>query len=135
VKQWNVSIEHALSHNDIETLGYVGSSGDDLIRREIGGPGSTSSSLLALGTNHGDSNYNSLQAQYRRRLASGLQALLSYSWSHSIDNSSTDAGLYWAGSGLQLAQDRASSDCQGARAHITGLGYGRNVSRPDRVSD
>jgi hypothetical protein len=112
-----------LSHNDIVTLGYVGSSGDDLIRREIGGPGSTSSSLLALGTNHGDSNYNSLQAQYRRRLASGLQALLSYSWSHSIDNSSTDAGLYWAGSGLQLAQDRASSDFDIQHSFTAGFSY------------
>lgn len=123
VKQWNASIEHAFNRNDIVTLGYVGSSGNDLIRREIGGPGSTSSSLLALGTNHGDSDYNSLQAQYRRRLASGLQALLSYSWAHSIDNSSTDAGLYWAGSGLQLAQDRASSDFDIRHSFTAGFSY------------
>ena len=123
VKQWNVSIEHALDRNDIVTLGYVGSSGDNLIRREIGGAGSTSSSLLALGTNHGDSEYHSLQAQYRRRLASGVQALVSYSWSHSIDNSSTDAGFYWAGSGLQLGQDRASSDFDIRHSFTAGFSY------------
>ena len=123
VKQWNVSIEHALDRNDIVTAGYVGSSGSDLIRREIGGAGSTNSSLLALGTNHGDSEYHSLQAQYRRRLASGLQALVSYSWSHSIDNSSTDAGFYWAGSGLQLGQDRGSSDFDVRHSFTAGFSY------------
>jgi hypothetical protein len=123
VKQWNASIEHAFSRNDIVTVGYAGSSGEDLIRREIGGPGSTNSSLLALGTNHGDSEYHSLQVQYRRRLASGLQALVSYSWSHSIDNSSTDAGFYWAGSGIQLGQDRGSSDFDVRHSFTAGFSY------------
>jgi hypothetical protein len=123
VKQWNVSIEHAFDRNDVVTAGYVGSSGGDLIRREIGGPGSTNSALLALGTNHGDSQYHSLQAQYRRRLASGVQALVSYSWSHSIDNSSTDAGLYWAGAGLQLGQDRGSSDFDVRHLFSAGFSY------------
>jgi len=123
VKQWNASIEHAFDRNDVVTAGYVGSSGDSLIRREIGGPGSTNSSLLALGTNHGQSDYQSLQAQYRRRLTSGVQALVSYSWSHSIDNSSTDAGLYWAGSGLQLGQDRGSSDFDIRHSFTAGFSY------------
>ncbi|HTA67302.1 MAG TPA: TonB-dependent receptor [Bryobacteraceae bacterium] len=123
VKQWNASIEHAFDRNDIVTAGYVGSSGGNLIRREIGGPGSTNSSILALGTNHGESEYQSLQMQYRRRLASGLQALVSYAWAHSIDNSSTDAGLYWAGSGLQLSQDRASSDFDVRHSITAGFSY------------
>ena len=123
VRQWNASIEHAFDRNDVVTAGYVGSSGDNLIRREIGGPGSTNSSLLALGTNDGRSHYQSLQAQYRRRLASGLQALVSYAWSHSIDNSSTDAGLYWAGSGLQLGQDRGSSDFDIRHSFTAGFSY------------
>lgn len=123
VKQWNASIEHAFDRNDAVTLGYIGSTAGDLIRREIGGPGSTNSSLLALGTNHGESQYNSLQAQYRRRLASGLQAIASYSWSHSIDNSSTDSGLYWAGSGVPLGQDRGSSDFDVRHLFTAGFSY------------
>jgi hypothetical protein len=123
VRQWNVSVEHAFDRNNIVNIGYVGSSGSDLIRRELGGEGSTNSSLLALGTNHGASQYNSLQAQYRRRLASGVQALLSYSWSHSIDNSSSDSGLYWAGSGLQIGQDRASSDFDVRHLFSAGFSY------------
>jgi hypothetical protein len=123
VRQWNVSIEHAFDRNDIVTAGYVGSSGGNLIRREIGGPGSTNVSLLALGTNHGQSDYHSFQAQYRRRLAGGVQALASYAWSHSIDNSSTDAGLYWAGSGLLVQGDRGSSDFDVRHSFTVGFSY------------
>ena len=42
--------------------------------------------------NYGTSDYNSLQLQFRRRLAEGLQVLASYSWAHSIDSGSTGAG-------------------------------------------
>jgi hypothetical protein len=123
VKQWNAALEHAFGRNDVVTAGYVGASGGNLIRREIGGPGSTNTSLLALGTNHGQSDYQSFQAQYRRRLAGGLQGLASYAWSHSIDNSSTDAGLYWAGSGVQLGRDRASSDFDVRHSFSAGFSY------------
>jgi len=110
VKEWNVSVEQAFSDHDVLSLGYIGSSSDNLIRRELGGPGSTSSVLIALSTNHGSSEYHALQAQYRRRLSRGLQGLVSYAWSHSIDNSSADSSLFWAGQPLTPAQDRASSD-------------------------
>jgi len=110
VKQWSASVEHALDDRDVVSAGYAGSSGANLIRREMGGPGSTPSLWLALATNHGSSDYHSFEAQYRRRLARGVQALVSYAWSHSIDNSSTDAGLYWAGAGVTASGDRASSD-------------------------
>jgi hypothetical protein len=38
--------------------------------------------------NAGTSDYDALQLQFRRRLASGLQVLASYSWAHSIDTAS-----------------------------------------------
>ena len=123
VKQWNFSLDHALDDRNVLSIGYVGSSGRDLIRREIGGLGSTATDWYALATNHGSSQYHSLQAQYRRRMARGVQALASYAWSHSIDNSSTDAGLYWAGSGLTPAQDRATSDFDVRHALTAGFTY------------
>src|SRR5260370_13921064 len=109
VKQWNASIGQAFSDGDVLSVGYIGSSSDNLIRRELGGAGSTSSLLVALSTNHGSSEYHAMQAQYRRRLSRGLQALVSYAWSHSIDNSSADSSLFWAGSSLTPAQHRPSS--------------------------
>jgi hypothetical protein len=123
VKQWNVSLEQAFSDHDVLSLGYIGSSSDNLIRRELGGQGSNSSVLVALSTNHGSSEYHSLQAQYRRRLSRGFQTLASYSWSHSIDNSSADSGLFWAGSSLTPSQDRASSDFDVRHSFSAGFTY------------
>jgi hypothetical protein len=76
----------------------------------MGGPGSSERDWLALATNHGKSDYHGLQVEYRRRLARGWQARAAYSWSHSIDNSSTDSVLHWAGPGWEAASDRGSSD-------------------------
>jgi len=123
VKQWNVTVEQALGDHDVLSIAYAGSSGQDLIRREIGGEGSTATDWFALATNHGLSNYHGLQAQYRRRLARGVEALVSYAWSHSLDNSSTDSGLYWAGSGLKADRDRASSDFDVRQSLTAGFTY------------
>lgn len=123
VRQWNVSVEHAFDDHDTLSLGYAGSSGRGLLRREVGGEGSSDTEILALATNDGSSIYHSLQAQYRRRLAHGLQAIGSYAWSHSIDNSSSDGGLFWAGSGLLPRQDRASSDFDVRQVATAGFSY------------
>ena len=123
VKQWNVSVERAFNDRNVVSLGYAGSAGGDLIRREVGGAGSVPTEWLALATNKGWSKYHSLQAQYRRRLSGGVEALASYAWSHSIDNSSTDSGLYWAGSGLTPAQDRAASDFDVRHALTAGFTF------------
>jgi hypothetical protein len=110
VGQWNASIERSLSARDFVSLGYAGSAGWRLIRREIGGPGTTPTNWEALTTNNGRSNYHALVAQYRRRVAQGLGALVSYSWSHALDDASSDSFLFWAGPGSGLARDRGSSD-------------------------
>src|SRR5260370_21436679 len=89
----------------------------------MGGAGRVPSALLAIATNHGSSTYQALEAQYRRRMTRGLQAQVAYAWSHSMDNSSTDAGLYWAGSGLNPAQDRASSDFDVRHTLTAGFTY------------
>jgi len=110
VKHWNASFEHAFAGRDLFSVAYAGSAGRRLVRREMGGQGSTETFWLAVATNHGSSNYHGLQAQYRRRLSRRLQGLVSYTWSHSLDNSSSDALLYWAGEGVAGRPDRASSD-------------------------
>lgn len=110
VRQWNVSLDRALGAHDYVSLGYVGASGRELIRREVGGPGSEPNSWLALTTNNGFSNYQALQFQYRRQLARGVQASAAYAWSHSIDNDSSDASLLWAGAGASPNFDFGNSD-------------------------
>ncbi|HEV3196296.1 MAG TPA: carboxypeptidase regulatory-like domain-containing protein [Bryobacteraceae bacterium] len=106
VKQWNVSVERSLGTHDVASIGYVGADGNDLVVREIG-PLADPRSYIALTTNYGQSNYQALQFQYRRQFARGLQSQVSYAWSHSIDNDSSDAFLLWSAPGFS---DRGSSD-------------------------
>jgi hypothetical protein len=110
VGQWNVSVDRALGPHDTVSVGYVGSAGYGLIRREVGGLGSTVNSPAALTTNNGHSNYQSFEAQYRRKMTAGLDALVSYTWSQSIDNDSSDAFLVWTGPGMGRFSDRGPSD-------------------------
>ena len=110
VGQWNLHLERALSAHDTLSLGYVGAGGYDLVRREVGGIGSTVTSPLAITTDNGASRYHALEAQYRRRFAAGLDASVTYTWAHAIDNDSSDAYLMWTGSRMTPASDRANAD-------------------------
>ncbi|MEI9972792.1 MAG: hypothetical protein WDO73_12460 [Ignavibacteriota bacterium] len=64
--------------------------------------------------NDASSSYHALQVQFNRRLSNRLHVLLSYTWSHSIDNLSNDS--QYLGETRSLAQyldpniDRGSSD-------------------------
>ncbi len=120
VGQWHISLEQAFGTRSTASLGYAGARGWHLVRRELGGPGSTPTSLIALTTNNGTSSYHALQFQYRRSVTRGLQALAAYSWSHSIDNDSSDAFLMWAGRG---AGDRGSSDFDVRHSFIASASY------------
>ena len=93
--QWNVSLDQALGKNQVLTLSYVGSSGRRLIQEQ-------QYSLHSLNSNFGTvilipggitSNYQSLQAKFQRSISNGLQALASYTWSHSLDFGSNNASL------------------------------------------
>ncbi len=123
VRQWSAALEHAFSPRIAGTVVYAGSEGRDLVRREMGGPGTTDTVRLALATNHGASKYNALQMQTRIRPAAGWQGLISYSWSHSIDNSSTDSLLHWAGRGFSPDRDRGSSDFDARHSATAALTY------------
>jgi hypothetical protein len=110
VANWSGSVERAIGTSDVVSISYVGSVGRDLLRRELGGPGTTDTTWVVLATNHGDSHYHGLQVEYRRRPARALEARVAYSWSHSIDDSSTDSLIHWNGGGQTASRDRGSSD-------------------------
>jgi hypothetical protein len=93
--QWNVSLEQALGTTQALTLSYVAANGRRL-------PAEQSLSLTALNPNFGGvvylqsgitSNYQGLQAQFQRKMTRGIQALASYTWSHSLDFGSTYSAL------------------------------------------
>jgi hypothetical protein len=122
VMQWNVSLEHGFGSHDVVSLGYLGSTGNHLLRREM----SDSANLhnyVVLTTNRAGSDYDALQFQYRRHVASGLDATASYSWSHSLDNDSSDTFLFWSGEGASAAGDHASSDFDVRHSLTAALSY------------
>jgi len=110
VAQWNVSLEHEFTVHDVVSLGYVGSAGRGLIRRELGTPADSANTFTALTNNNGEADYDALQAQYRRRFQGGLELQGSFTWSHSLDTDSSDSFLVWTGPGSPAYNDHASSD-------------------------
>jgi hypothetical protein len=123
VKQWSGAVEHAFGRGHFLSAAYEGAAGEQLLRREFGGFENTETLQLALATNHGWSAYHGLQVQYRVKTGHGWSGLASYSWSHSIDNSSSDSLLYWAGSGLKASGDRGSSDFDVRHAFNAAVSY------------
>ena len=99
--QWNVAAEQALGTQQSMTVSYIGAAGRRLIQTAAVGSPNPAFYIAQLVTNTGTSDYDALQLQLQRRLSHGLQALASYSWSHSIDTAS--AGSIGSGSNALLA--------------------------------
>jgi hypothetical protein len=86
--QWTVALEQALGAQQALSITYVGAVGRRLIQSaEVFAPNANLGSALLV-SNAATSDYNALQVQFQRRLSRGLQALASYTWSHSIDEGS-----------------------------------------------
>jgi hypothetical protein len=91
--QWNASIQQALGNSQALTVSYVGSNGRRLLEEnEIQNVNPNFPDMLFVRSGL-TSHYDALQVQFQRRLAAGLTALASYTWSHSIDFGSNDAAL------------------------------------------
>jgi hypothetical protein len=94
--QWNVSIEQALGRAQSLTASYVASAGMRLLRQDFLYDFSQKFQNVQTLRNASTSNYQSLQLQFNRQLSHGLQALASYTYSHSIDNQSDAENVYAA---------------------------------------
>jgi hypothetical protein len=96
--EWNTAIEQALGKKQTLTLTYLGSGAHSLLTEylyypaQLGNTNFKTSGLAYITQNQASSGYNALQIQYDHHLSNGLQALLSYTWSHSIDNNSSNFG-------------------------------------------
>lgn len=92
IYQWNVALERRLGKNQTITATYVGSAGTQL--QYQGGllvPGRIYDIETTLSA--GSSRYNSAQFLYSARMFHGLDAQVSYTYSHSIDNNSDNVSL------------------------------------------
>jgi carboxypeptidase family protein len=92
IYQWNATIEQHFGSGSVLSLGYAATRGTNLMRVQTSPEYSDAFDVVSQATNGATSSYNGLQAQFRKRLSDRLQMQLSYTWSHSIDTASNDAG-------------------------------------------
>ena len=128
--QWNASIEQQLGADQTLSVSYVGSQGKRLLLarqyypERVDNPNfPVGSSFLYATINGASSNYNALQTQFRRHFSKGLQILSSYTWSHAIDDATsnfTASTLLRASSNYDIRhnfQTAISYDLPGAYSH------------------
>jgi hypothetical protein len=90
---WNASLEQALGRSQSFSISYVGANGRKLLEldsMDVSAYNPNFSTIYEY-KNGLTSSYNSLQVKYQRQVARGLQALASYTWSHSLDYGSFNA--------------------------------------------
>jgi len=124
--QWTTSFQQQLGAQQTLSISYIGSLGRRLIQSaKVFSPNPAFYSTDLIG-NTAESNYNALQVQFQRRLSHGLQALASYTWSHSIDDGSN--GAFGIGSNafvpkLTANSNRGTSDFDRRNSFSAGLTY------------
>ena len=95
--QWNASLDQGIGQAQTVTISYIGAAGRRLlVNQNYFQPLAewpTVKIPISIQRNVGQSSYNALQAQYRRRLRQGLEALASYTLANSRDNGSADNAL------------------------------------------
>ncbi len=120
--EWNAALERSFGKADVLTATYVGAGARKLMRQDYyNAPNPNFTSNFDLMRNGASANYDALQAQYRHRFAHGLQTLLSYTWSHSIDNVSSDA--YYANVPPGESSDRGSSTYDIRQTFVGAVSY------------
>ena len=96
-------------------------------------PNANFASTFILTENDAHSNYNALQLQFRRPVSSRLQALLNYTWSHSLDNASNDVINAVSNSVISTANDYASSSFDVRQSFSGALVYSFPAASKGRV--
>jgi hypothetical protein len=135
--QWNAALEQSLGSSQSLSATYVGAVGRDLLRvTDLVSP-NPDFGYVNVTSNTATSNYNALQLKFERRLSHGLQALASYTWSHSIDIASTDALANYLDTPSSVANpniDRGNSDFDIRHAFTAGVTYNLPTSESNNVT-
>jgi hypothetical protein len=122
--QWNVALEKAFSQKQAISATYVGQAGRSLLREQaLFQPNANFTGEFVLTGNDAFSNYQALQVQFRKTFVSSFQALLNYTWSHSLDNSSNDQVIGFSGTVISAGRDYASSDFDSRHSFSGAVSY------------
>jgi hypothetical protein len=130
--EWNGTLEQSLGSTQSVSVTYIGALGRDLLRVTNLLPSNANFAFVGVIDNSATSDYQALQLKYERRLSKGLQALASYTWSHSIDIASTDAIANYLNTPSSVANpniDRGNSDFDIRHAFSAGMTY--NLPTPE----
>ena len=124
--QWNASVEQALGGAQTLSISYVASHASRLLRQSYfttTNPNFVPGAAIVLTSNGLTSDYDSLQAQFRRRLSRGLTSLASYTWSHCLDYGSQNYALN-AGTGTVFdTYERGNCDFDVRHSLSAGFSY------------
>lgn len=124
--EWSVALEQALGRAQSLSLTYIGALGRDLLRTTNLVSVNPNFAFVNVTDNSATSDYHALQAKLQRQLSHGLQALASYTWSHSIDIASTDAFATYLDTPTSIASpnvDRGDSDFDIRNSFTAALTY------------
>jgi len=89
--EWSLVADQSLGRTTTFTVGYVGNDGEKLVAASTYyGNAQQLAQILNLYTNRSHSDYQAMQAQVTSKIGSRFQARASYTYSHALDNSSTD---------------------------------------------
>jgi len=113
-RQYSFAIEQPIGAGNSLSVSYVGAAGRRLARVESLRPQvlrNANFTRVDAVNNDGYSDYNSLQMQFKRRVARGLQALLAYTWAKSLDTASDESitNLQAQSARLNPSSDRGPS--------------------------
>jgi hypothetical protein len=103
----SAAVEQNLGRGQTFSATYVGEFGRHLLRNKTLVNPNANFGTVYVTLSNSSSNYHALQLQYQRRLAGRWQTMASYTFSHSIDDTSGD-GYFTAP--VSPAIDRGSSD-------------------------
>jgi hypothetical protein len=124
--QWNVALEQSLGNTQSLSVTYIGAVGRELLRVNVLRNPNPDFQSVNVTSNTATSNYNALQVKFQRSLSRGLQALASYTFSHSIDIASTDAFATYLNTPSPVANpniDRGNSDFDIRHSFAAGVTY------------
>jgi hypothetical protein len=130
--EWNIALEQSIGSSQTLSMTYVGAIGRRLLRVTQLANVNANFPNVSYTSGTATSDYHALQLKFERRLSRGLQALASYSFSHSIDSASTDAFSTRLNTPASLANpniDRGNSDYDIRHASTAGLTY--DLPAPD----
>ncbi len=137
--QYSLAIEQPIGNANSFSISYVGAAARRLARVEslrpqvLQNPNFTRVDFV---NNQGYSDYNSLQTQFKRRMTRGLQALVSYTWSKSLDTASDESitNLQAPVSRLGAASDRGPSSFDFRHVFTGSASYEIPVPTGNRVA-